>query len=128
MKNSNKIDKELQKLADSLQELADSAFSITFQDGDTKMLLNFQEKMTSEYFRLCYGLFITSVFYNFDLRLQKILEENGVHTPWQEKFPDQYERFKKLKNEPDENLRVALAEILAKAIFDGSAKIRKLIE
>jgi hypothetical protein len=128
MENSNKIDKELQRLADSLQELADSAFCITFQDGDTKMLLNFQEKMTSEYFRLCYGLFITSVFYNFDLRLQKILEENGVHTPWQEKFPDQYERFKKLKNEPDENLRVALAEILAKAIFDGSAKIRKLIE
>jgi hypothetical protein len=54
MERPNKIDKELQKLADSLQELADSAFSITFQDGDTKMLLNFQEKITSEYFRLCY--------------------------------------------------------------------------
>jgi hypothetical protein len=48
--------------------------------------------------------------------------------PWQEKFPDQYERFKKLKNEPDENLRVALAEILTKAIFIGSAKVRKIIE
>jgi hypothetical protein len=81
MENPNKIDKELKKLADSLQELADSAFSITFQDGDTKMLLNFQEKMTTEHSRLCYGLFITSVFYNFELRLQKILEENGVHTP-----------------------------------------------
>ncbi len=128
MENPNKIDKELQTLADSLQELADSALSITFQDGDTKMLLNFQEKMTIEYFRLCYGLFIKSVYYNFELSLQKILEENGVHTPWQEKFPDQYERFKKLKNEPNENLRVALAEILTKAIFDGSAKVRKLIE
>ena len=69
MENPNKIDKELQTLADSLQELADSALSITFQDGDTKMLLNFQEKMTTKYFRLCYGLFITSVYYNFELRL-----------------------------------------------------------
>jgi hypothetical protein len=90
--------------------------------------LKFLEKMTSEYFRPCYGLFITSVFYNFELRLQKILEENGVHTPWQEKFPDQYERFKKLKNEPDENLRAALAEILTKALINGSVEIRKAIE
>jgi hypothetical protein len=128
MENPTKIDKELQKLADSLQELADSAFSITFQDGDTKMLLKFLEKMTSEYFRPCYELFITSVFYNFELRLQKILEENKVHTPWQEKFPDQYERFKKLKNKPDENLRAALAEILTKALINGSVEIRKAIE
>jgi hypothetical protein len=128
MENPKKIDKELQKLADSLQELADSAFSITFQDGDTKMLLKFLEKMTSEYFRLCYDLFVTSVFYNFELRLQKILEENEVHIPWQEKFPDQYERFKKLKNEPDENLRAALAEILTKALINGSVEIRKVIE
>ena len=128
MENPIKIDKELQTLADSLQDLADSALSITFQDGDTKTLLNYLEKMTSEYFSPCYGLFITSVFYNFELKLQKILEENGVHASWQENFPDQYERFKKLKNKPNENLRAALAEILAKALFDGSVEIRKAIE
>jgi len=82
--------------------------------------------MTSEYFRPCYCLFITLVFYNLELRLQKILEEDGVHTPWQEKFPDQYERFKKLKNEPNENLQAALAEILTKALLDGSTKVSKL--
>ena len=98
------------------------------QSGDTKTLLKFLEKMTSEFFRPCYGLFLTSVFYNFELRLQKILDEEGVHVPWQERFPDQYERFKELKNEPNENLQAALAEILTKALLDGSAKVRKLIE
>jgi len=128
MENHKKIEKELQELTDYLQVLADSSFSIMIQDGDTETLLKFLEKITSEYFRPCYGLFLTSVFYNLELRLQKILEENGVHTPWQEKFPDQYERFQKLKKEPNENLHAALAEILTKALLDGSTKVSKLIE
>ena len=128
MESHKKIEKEIQELTDSLQELDNSAFSIMFQDGDTRTFLQFLGKMTSEYFSACHGLFITSVFYNFELRLQRILEEEGVQTPWQEKFPDQYEKFKKLKYQPNENLRGALAEILAKALFDGSVEIRKAIE
>jgi hypothetical protein len=120
MDNPQKIEKEL-------QEIYESAFSLT-QDGDMQVHLQFLEKMTAEYFVPCYGLFVKSVFYNLELRLQKILEEVGDHSPWQEKFPDQYERFKKLKYEPNENLRAALAEILTKALLEGSKKLSKVIE